>query len=308
MTGEIVAPALLEWAARMTGCGRVERCTVRPLSGGSVSGSVELITLHMVGAGSATREVQMVRKRAFPHEVAGLAAAQEIRRNATAIPELIASGDDHDGPWLIIPFTSGTLLSDQDAPPPGSLFDSLARLHGHFRGAANVPAGLPRVDARWWRQLCHEWVLPQLDRHGGRHPSATITRASALVSLIAAHPVVPRTLAQLSPTLLHGDVHPGNVLVNGQEAWLIDWGSSRIGPAMLDLANLVTFDSEEFAGYREAWEQSTGLPLDARSADLGYRWAALQIPIQYLPWMIENLTAAEVETALDRAEQALAVL
>ncbi|WP_170317050.1 aminoglycoside phosphotransferase family protein [Acrocarpospora corrugata] len=280
---------------------------MQPLSGGTVSGSVERITLHMSGisgdADPATREVQVVRKRAFPHEVAGLSAAQALRPAATAIPELITWGRDQYGLWLITPFVAGVLLSDQEAP--ANLFESLARLHGHFHGAADLPDELPRVDVRWWQQLCLEWVLPQIARHSDRHPLATITRASAVVTDAATH---GQTLTQLSPTLLHGDVHPGNVLIDGQSAWLIDWGSCRVGPAMLDLANLVALDSEEFAIYRRAWEESTEIPFDADQADLGYRWAALQIPIQYLPWMIENLTTTEVETALDRAEQALAAL
>jgi thiamine kinase-like enzyme len=45
-------------------------------------------------------------------------------------------------------------------------------------------------------------------------------------------------IAGLPRTLLHGDVHPGNVLVHADQATLIDWGGSRIGPAALDLANL----------------------------------------------------------------------
>ncbi|WP_330309526.1 MULTISPECIES: hypothetical protein [unclassified Streptomyces] len=49
-------------------------------------------------------------------------------------------------------------------------------------------------------------------------------------------------------------------------------------------------------------------PYGAHSAELGYRWAALQIPVQYLPWTMGNLTDAEVHDALDRAEQALAAL
>lgn len=303
--------------AETTGGARVERCTVRPLTGGSVSGLVERITLHLADGGEHTRGlqdvrdaqvVQVVRKRVFPHETAGPAAAQAIRPTATAVPELITWGEDEEGAWLISAFVPGAPLPDRDAPVPAGLFASLARLHAHFHGAANVPAGVPRVDPEWWERLCHHWVLPQVGRRGGRHPAGTIARAGALISRAAVHPAVRRTLTGLTPTLLHGDVHPGNVLIDGQRAWLIDWGSCRVGPAMLDLANLVSLDSDGFAVYRRTWQDVTTSPLDTRSAELGYRWAAVQIPIQYLPWVIENLTDAEVRAALDRAERALDAL
>ncbi|HEV8220976.1 MAG TPA: phosphotransferase, partial [Streptosporangiaceae bacterium] len=75
-------------------------------------------------------------------------------------------------------------------------------------------------------------------REPRRQPPATVARARALLSRAATDPAVLAALASLTPTLLHGDVHPGNVLVTGHRATLIDWGSSRVGPAMLDLANL----------------------------------------------------------------------
>lgn len=312
MTAPALPPALLDWVAETTGGAHVEHCTVRFLTGGSVSGRVERITLHLAGArdgdGDGMREVEVVRKRAFAHETAGLRAAQTVRPAAAAVPELIAWGEAGQTTWLISPFLPGTPLPDRSTPAPAALFDSLAHLHACFHGAVNVPAGIPRVDPHWWQQLCGQWVLPQLRRHRDRHPPGTFTRAGALITRLAVHPAVRRTLGGLSPTLLHGDVHPGNVLVSGRHARLIDWGSCRVGPAMLDLANLVALDSEGFAVYRRTWEDVTGSPLDTGSAALGYRWSALQIPIQYLPWVTENRTTAEVEAALDRAEQALAML
>ncbi|GAB1819530.1 aminoglycoside phosphotransferase family protein [Herbidospora sp. RD11066] len=270
---------LPEWTAEL---GEVERWSVRPLAGGSVSAGVERITLHLADG----RDIHVTRKRAFAHEVAGLAAAQQVRPHATAIPELIASGVDDDGPWLVTPFVSGTPLSGE---PPANLFTSLGRLHAHFHAAP--PSGLPVVDAAWWRRLCCEWVLPQVTG-----------RAAAFVAEAADHPAVARTLERLPATLLHGDVHTGNVLVDGPDATLIDWGSCRVGPAVLDLANLVDRDSAGFQIYLETAGDRIG------DVELGFRWAALQIPVQYLPWTVANLSAEEVGSALDRAERALVAL
>ena len=121
---------------------------------------------------------------------------------------------------------------------------------------------------------------------------------------------VAEVLARLPRTLLHGDVHTGNILVPAAsgEATLIDWGSARTGPAMLDLANVTSVGSDEFTAYVRAWERSAGRPLDPQAVELGYRWAALQIPVQYLAWVVSTRPPQAVAKALDRAEAALAAL
>ena len=98
------------------------------------------------------------------------------------------------------------------------------------------------------------------------------------------------------------------MLVHAGRATLIDWGNSRVGPAALDLANLVTADSADVACYARTWQQLTGQPPPAAAIELGYRWAALQIPVQYLPWMTAHRPTREVEAALDRIERALGQL
>jgi hypothetical protein len=92
---------------------------------------------------------------------------------------------------------------------------------------------------------------------------------------------------------------------HADQATLIEWGSSRIGPAALDLANLVTADSADVARYTRTWQQLTGQPLSGGAIELGYRWAALQIPVQYLPWTIWHQPTRDVEAVLDQIEQAL---
>jgi hypothetical protein len=186
VTAGIISPAVLEWAERVKPGARVASCTVRPLSGGNVARHVEQVTLHLAGSHDP---LELVRKEAPAHEIAGLRAAQALRPEATAISELVAWGAD----WLITPLAPGAPLSWGDAVP-ANLFDTLAALH-----------------ARYHR------------------------------------------------------------------------GSSRIGPAALDLANLVRADSAEAARYAATWRELTGQPLPADVVDPGYRWAALQIPSSTCP-------------------------
>jgi hypothetical protein len=231
VTAEGITPAVAEWAERVTPGARVAGCTVRPLAGGSVARWVEQLTLHLSGGHAP---LELVRKEAAAHEIAGLSAAQAARADDTAIPELVAYGSD----WLITPFAVGVPL-DWGDPVPANLFDTLAALHARYHGGAGLPAAIPRVTPAWWRALC------------------------------------------------------------------LDWGGSRVGPAALDLANLVTADSADVARYAGTWLRLTGQPLAAGPLELGYRWAALQIPVQYLPWGAGHRPTRDVEAALDQIEQAM---
>jgi hypothetical protein len=293
-------PAVLAWAERRAPGARVAGCAVRPLAGGAVARRVDQVTLHLTGQ---HEPLELVCKQASAHEIAGLRAAQAVRQETAAIPELVAWGSD----WLITPLAPGSPLAWGDAVP-ASLFDALAALHAHYHGAAGLPATIPRVTPAWWQALCREWVDPRLREHAARHPQETTARARTLIGRAAGLPAVSAVLAELPPTLLHGDVHPGNVLVHAGRATLIDWGSSRAGPAALDLANLVAADSADVARYARTWQQVTGQPPPAAAIELGYRWAALQIPVQYLPWTTAYQPTRDVEAALDRIERALGQL
>ncbi len=63
-------------------------CTVRPLDGGAVARQVDQLTLHLT---RGRAPVELVRKQAPAHEIAGLRAAQAVRAQAAAIPELVAA-------------------------------------------------------------------------------------------------------------------------------------------------------------------------------------------------------------------------
>jgi hypothetical protein len=220
----IADPAVRDWIARVAPGARVAECTVSPLTGGSVARSVEQLTLDLAdGRG----RLELVRKDAPAFEIAGLRAAQRARGpNASALPELVACGPD----WLITPLAPGSPL-DWGEPVPENLFDSLAALHARYQGGSGLPAVIPRIDVAWWASLCQGWVSPRLTEYAVRHPADTTARARALIRRAATLPAVSALLARLPATLLHGDVHPGNVLVDGDRATLIDWGSCRVGAA-----------------------------------------------------------------------------
>jgi aminoglycoside phosphotransferase (APT) family kinase protein len=68
---------------------------------------------------------------------------------------------------------------------------------------------------------------------------ATLTRAE-LDRLDAAVAALPERLAELDAcglpdTLVHGDLHPGNWIGDGDRLVLVDWGDSLVGHPMLDV-------------------------------------------------------------------------
>jgi Phosphotransferase enzyme family len=295
-----LTPRVRQWAARCRpGC-RVDGCTTRPLGGGSVARRVERLRLHLAGG---QPPLDLVRKDAPGHEAAGLRAAQAVRPRARAVPELVDWGDG----WLVTPLVPGSPL-DWGDPVPADVFDSLALLHARYQGGAGLVAAIPRITPAWWQRLCQDWVTPGLCAHAARHPPGVTARARALVDQAAASPAAAALLTRLPLTLLHGDVHPGNVIAADGRATLIDWGSSRAGPAALDLANLIAPGSPEAARYAWAWQQATGTPLPAGVLGDGFRWAALQIPVQYLPWTVAHRTTADVGATLDEIGRALGQL
>jgi hypothetical protein len=188
---------------------------------------------------------------------------------------------------------------------PANLVDALAALHARYHGAADLPAAIPRVTHAWWQALCREWVDLRLREYAARHPPETTARARALIGRAAGHPAASAVLAGLPPDAparrgpprqRTGARRPGHAHRLGQQP-------RRPGSARL--ANLVPAGSADIARYARAWQRLTGQPLPAATIELGYRWATLQIPVQYLPWTTGHRPTRDVEAALDQIERAL---
>lgn len=66
-------------------------------------------------------------------------------------------------------------------------------------------------------------------------------RLGELKRVVAALPAIRAQLLESSRTLIHGDVHPGNVIVRpdgaGTRVTLIDWGRARLGSPLEDVAS-----------------------------------------------------------------------
>lgn len=284
-------PATAQWFAAR-GVGPQTDWTVSEVPGGATAHRLERI---------AVQGMAVIRKWAPATEVAALSAAQTIRAHARAIPELIETGSDADGTWFVTPEYRGS----PSAVLTSSALDSLAQLHAHFYGVAADHPDLPVIDVTWWEALCSHWVGPAIERTAMRHGAGVTERARRVLTSCRTDEALAELLARVTPTLLHGDIHAGNVLTDGDRTHLIDWGSARFGTPMLDLLNLVAPDSPQLRTYLDAYRRYGSRPLDPDEITAGRRWAAVQIPVQYLPWTLENRNGGEVTSALAAIERAL---
>jgi Ser/Thr protein kinase RdoA (MazF antagonist) len=183
--------------------------------------------------------------------------------------------------------------------------DALAHLHVYWSARWETLHGIPVIDSTWWAGLCLDYSLPQLDQRASHAPDPALDRAREFLHEVARDDVAVRVLDGLPRTLLHGDVRTDNILVSSANAVLVDWGSARIGPAMLDLSNVALPGTGQFSAYRHSWEQLAGAPLDPTTIERGLTWAALQNPVQVLGWVAEHWGPEALDLALLQATQAL---
>jgi len=215
-------------------------------------------------AGTATREAM---------------ALARFAASPLAVPEVYGLGaptDEYPHPWSVLSWLPGEVMEDS------ALGDSVAaagQLAEFFRFVRDVPvdgafafgpsnngrgAPLAKRTARFEAALAH---LPEIDSLWARRVWDAAIGAD-----------VAR-----SPVWLHGDVHPGNVLIR-QEclAAVIDWGLSGVGDGACDLLSAwAMFERTPREVFRKA--------VDASDADWqrGAGWA-LSMAVIYLPYAYQN--------------------
>jgi streptomycin 6-kinase len=154
---------------------------------------------------------------------------------------------DHDatlGALLLEAIASETPLSERRAGAP---LDDVANLIGglHRSGAPVVANGVVSLEARV-EFLFEHWV----ERHGRR--GEAVTRAVPVDRLRRGHELARGLVTDPSvPVLLHGDLHPGNVLDGGEGRGLVAIDPRAcVGDAPFDAVDWVFWAEDD----PRAWE------------------------------------------------------
>jgi aminoglycoside phosphotransferase (APT) family kinase protein len=281
--------------------GPVEVVGNHRMGGGYVSAEVRRI--NMIAAGAPT---SVVLKRGTSTEIAALRALAQVP--GIPGPELIAAGGlDTEAPWLLTPYYPGLPPSAGHAVPE-QVYDTLARVHARYLG--RPPAGLPRVNATFWRRLCLQVALPSVE-------AAAVTPHDGFE---AARLALPRwaqdarmfaALRLLPATLVHGDMHLGNIVVagaGGDQATIIDWGNARIAPGGLDLAVLSEQGADGHEYYRSRVAELASSGAGQGLAEVERYWAVAMGYVQYLGFAADCVGGDRVGEMVERAARAFALL
>lgn len=196
-----------------------------------------------------------------------------------AVPEVYGLGEPGAGyphAWTVLSWLPGAPLgAGALAAPEGEA----ARLAAFFRAVRDVP-----VDAEFGFGVGNNWRGAPLALRSGAFEAA-LERLPDFDAGFARRLWAEALAAGDggAPVWLHGDVHPGNVLVeDGRITGVIDWGLCGVGDGACDLLSAWAMFG---AGPREVFRRAMG----ATDADWlrGAGWA-LSMAVIYLPYAYES--------------------
>jgi Ser/Thr protein kinase RdoA (MazF antagonist) len=269
------------------------------LPGGYAGAAVWRLDLRLRAERGDRRTQSFVVKVCRAREVEAMRLAASL--GAATFPRIAASRvaaespDNPEASLFVSPFYAGRDLIFGDGAPVAVMRD-LARLHARFERQAR-PGWSWRIDRTHAARL-HASACDALAA-SARFRATTPDHADLLSRLGAIGPVSPliTEAEDFPPTLVHGDVHPGNFILSAQgDHTLIDWGNACWAPAMIDLANMVPLASPIWAAYLKAYRAAGGAtpePALLRS----WRWARGVTALMYLPWVAEFRDDAAAMTA-----------
>lgn len=171
----------------------------------------------------------------------------------------VAAADKTAG-WLVLEFVDGTpLWQIGELETWQAAARWLARLHA-----------LPVPTDKWLLQYDETQLKERL-------------RLAPGTEQFAGH--VAKHLAALPARLIHGDFYPANILVEGDgRIRVVDWETCGVGPAVLDLAALVSgrWSEQERKRILDAYLAACPLSLQPSHDDLLY--ARLLLAAQWIGW------------------------
>ena len=100
-------------------------------------------------------------------------------------------------------------------------------------------------------------------------------------------------------------MHPGNLLIQDGDAVIIDWENACIGPPLLDLTNMLAWESDGFRSYLASVGRRTDATAQGQLMRREYDWCVAMTQIRY---MFVRARAGHQEAAMRMADVALRYL
>lgn len=200
-------------------------------------------------------------------------------RAPIAVPAVYGAGqpsETYPHSWSVLSWLPGIPLTDGALADPAAAAGQLAGFRAFLRSVPPDDA-FRFCPGNNWRGAPLSVRTGSFQAALARLPDVDAAWANRLWSQAL------RAEAPFSPAWLHGDIHPGNILVeNGQLSGVIDWGLCGVGDAACDLLSAwAMFDAPAREIFRAA--------LGASEAEWlrGAGWA-LSMAVIFLPYAYEN--------------------
>jgi aminoglycoside phosphotransferase (APT) family kinase protein len=272
----------------------IESVEASLLKGGYVAKAVYRHRLKVRALDGTPGEISVVAKPCAAAEVHIMRHLSDVP-HASALPTLVTAtvSDEENGQstsWFVAPFYEGQVLTFAD-PIPGEVIRSLAHVHAalaEVRGVAwswTFNADHMRSTLNTAIEAVSEAVLFRntTPDHADWHVRLKNLRHSRVLFEVS---------DVLEKTITHGDMHPGNIMLQARgQPVILDWGNVCLAPPPLDLANIIRIDSPLWAVYLDTYRGAGG-KIDEASLRTGYYWARAATGLQYLPWIAAHLPTA----------------
>jgi hypothetical protein len=219
----------------------------RQLTGGLVSASVRAVTARYRDGRGRQRVARWVIKQLSgrARREAGIYEALRLTSAGKTAPSLIAVEETEAGALEL--YIEQVVPQEpwpwKDVPSAASVLECVASLHDG--ATSGLTARVSDWDYELELQHRSSELLEALERHRTRLQGAGVDLRMSVVRRIVQN--VPRLRGQLSrqgalaPTVIHGDLHPGNAIISGRRdgsvAMLIDWERARVGSPLEDVSS-----------------------------------------------------------------------
>lgn len=221
-----------------------------------------------------------------------------------AVPRPLAT--DEKRVWMLLPDLGTQLAAQPDISLWIEALRSHARLQRSYVGRADHLLEISCVDRRL------AVLAAELDHLLGSNPATDLLEPSERAALPERLVELRTAIAELAAigvpeTLLHGDLHPGNLAVRDGEVLAFDWTDAAVSHPFLDLVTFVgkkwplSMDQRVRDAYLQEWTDYAPLPELRRALELADQLGAV-FQVATSLHLAANLTSPDRDSMLRGAQ------